>query len=91
MWKTPIRKQRAVPTVEITITYGSGAAGISIGRKSPMFMTIAFPWPVPSANLALTVLAGNGNRVRVADMQVDYREPVSVETSSHRLGVVRSK
>jgi hypothetical protein len=41
-----------------------------------MFVTISFPWPVPSANIALTGLSGNSNPVRVADQQVDDREPV---------------
>ena len=41
-----------------------------------MFMTISFPWPVPSANIALTGLSGNSKHVRVADQQVDDREPV---------------
>lgn len=49
-----------------------------------MFMTISFPWPVPSANVALTGLCSNSNRVRLADQQVDDREPVGAGYGSHR-------
>ena len=41
-----------------------------------MFMTISFPWPMPSANVALTGLTSKSNRARVTDQQADQREPV---------------
>jgi hypothetical protein len=43
-----------------------------------MFMMITFPWPVASANAALTASAANSNRVRVADQEADDVEPVGV-------------
>jgi hypothetical protein len=43
-----------------------------------MFMMITFPWPVRSANVALTWPTATSNRTRVADQQADYREPVGV-------------
>ena len=49
-----------------------------------MFMTIGFPWPVPSANIALTGLPSNSKPVRVADQQVDDREPVGAGYGSRR-------
>jgi hypothetical protein len=43
-----------------------------------MFMMITFPWPVASANVALTWPAVNSSRIRVADQHADYFEPVGV-------------
>jgi len=48
-------------------------------------MMITFPWPLPSANVALTALDGNSDRIRVADLQANYLEPIGVEDSIHRL------
>jgi hypothetical protein len=41
-----------------------------------MFMMITFPWPVASANVALTWPAAISNRIRVADRRAHYLEPV---------------
>jgi len=54
-----------------------------------MFMMITFPWPFPSANVALTALDGNSDRIRVADVQADYLQPVGVEHSIHHLDRAR--
>jgi hypothetical protein len=50
-----------------------------------MFMMITFPWPIPSANVALTELAGNS--LRVADQDL---EPVGAESGIHRLHNARA-
>lgn len=56
-----------------------------------MFTMITFPWPVPSANIALTGLAGKSNRIRLADQQVNYLEPVSVGSDIHRPDDARNR
>ena len=56
-----------------------------------MFMTITFPWPIPSANVALAALDGNSDRIRVADLPADYLEPVGADNGIHRLDDARHR
>jgi hypothetical protein len=49
-----------------------------------MVMVITFPWPFPSANIALTGLAALTNRVRVPDRQARDLEPVGAAHGAYR-------
>jgi len=55
-----------------------------------MFMMITFPWPLPMANVPMTVLGCNSDPIRVADLLVDYLEPAGAENSVHRLDDARN-
>lgn len=54
-----------------------------------MFMMITFPWPIPSANVALTRLAGYS--VPAADQQLDDHDLVGLGSGIHRLNNFRSR
>ncbi len=56
-----------------------------------MFMMITFPWPVPSANVALAELGVSGNRPRAADQQVDDLELIRIGHGIRRLEEARSR
>ena len=54
-----------------------------------MFMMITFPWPLPMANVPMTVLGCNSDSIRVPDLLVDYLEPAGAENSVHGLDHAR--
>ncbi len=55
-----------------------------------MFMLITFPWPFPSANIALTGLAARTSPVPVPDRRARELEPVGAG-HGYRAGDARNQ